>query len=487
MNPDEILKETGLSTTQVLEQANLAGTEAARVSGQSFTETPLTSEALQQQTPFELTPEAPPTQAAALGGQIEGIVQGADDFIAQTAKQAQEAEAKAESSLQDLIKGLSGAQGETELTDIAFRREGGVDDVTKELNAINQSLKEEELSRRRAVEQREKNLEGTFGGAVAQDVAKINRESYRLQADMAIVQQGIQGRFDSARTIADRAVAVQLEQQQNRIDALQINYEANKDLFNKREQRAFEAQQADRQRKQNNEEFRLRAEYEQKLAQSDPLYKIQVQKARRELALVGQKTKKEIDAENKALLDAQKALPVIENKISLIDGLLDSKAMDSVVGTSFLTRGPGGFLGVLGRLQPLGLPSLIGGTIDTLTGERQSFIGGVEQLIDQEFLDKLIDVKSQGATFGALSNAEGAALRSAATKIGTWRIRKGDDIDGRVIGYNASEAAFKKELETLRRLTQLTYARASGNLFTEEENNFFLGLEAEGVNFNPEY
>jgi len=111
--------------------------------------------------------------------------------------------------------------------------------------------------------------------------------------------------------------------------------------------------------------------------------------------------------------------------------------------------------------------------LGTFTGAKASFIANVEQIISQEFLDKLISVKGQGATFGQLSDKEGQALRSAATKIGTWRVVKNDN----VVGYAVRESDFKKELETLRKYTQLAYDQELG-LTQEDVNamNKLLGL-----------
>lgn len=157
-------------------------------------------------------------------------------------------------------------------------------------------------------------------------------------------------------------------------------------------------------------------------------------------------------------------------KVGQVSDVLNNPAIKSVVGTSFLSRAAGGTSGVLGRfgagaaagglagsfLGPVGaaVGALVGGTAlasqgvsDKLTGKRQSFVAGVEQLVSQEFLDSLISAKAKGATFGALTLPEQQALTQAATKIGTWRIT---DDKGRVLGYNASESDVKKELQTIQ-------------------------------------
>lgn len=82
-------------------------------------------------------------------------------------------------------------------------------------------------------------------------------------------------------------------------------------------------------------------------------------------------------------------------------------------------------------------------------GAKADFIASVEQLISGLSLDGLIEAKSRGATFGALSDSEMRILASAATKIGTWR--KLDD-SGNVIGYKARESDFKAELENISKI-----------------------------------
>lgn len=92
--------------------------------------------------------------------------------------------------------------------------------------------------------------------------------------------------------------------------------------------------------------------------------------------------------------------------------------------------------------------------------ERQNFIATVEQLISQETIDKLIQSKAAGATYGALSDGEREMLSKAASKIGTWRI---PDKNGKVIGYEISESLMKKELETIRDLAQKAKDRILGD------------------------
>jgi hypothetical protein len=98
-------------------------------------------------------------------------------------------------------------------------------------------------------------------------------------------------------------------------------------------------------------------------------------------------------------------------------------------------------------------------TFDRLTGQRQDFIAGVEQLLSGLSLESLIDAKSRGATFGALSNREMNILSSAATKIGTWRR---EDKRGNVTHYNVSEKKFKEELDSISKVFKRITERKVG-------------------------
>lgn len=97
-------------------------------------------------------------------------------------------------------------------------------------------------------------------------------------------------------------------------------------------------------------------------------------------------------------------------------------------------------------------------------GQKADFIASVEQLVSDLSLESLIDAKSRGATFGALSDSEMRILASAATKIGTWRQR---DKDGNVTGYKASESAFKNELDNISKI----FIRAVKGTTLNQSNN----------------
>lgn len=249
---------------QTDEQLNMANKAAKELGLGNISEAVkrLDANTLASNSEFQVEPQRPNTEAAGLNALIETE---ANSFTENLARQADQQETQANQSFDQLLQGMLSTPGETALTDTAYSQEGGVDDIQGELNDINQQILSEQNSLRRRLEAIEKNPTGMSSQAVLDEQNRVERESLKKQADLSIVQMGIQGRFDSAKAIADRAVSAQLEQQANRNAALRLNYERNQDLFDKKEQRAFEAAQSDRERALDEERDRLTRINEQAL------------------------------------------------------------------------------------------------------------------------------------------------------------------------------------------------------------------------------
>lgn len=81
---------------------------------------------------------------------------------------------------------------------------------------------------------------------------------------------------------------------------------------------------------------------------------------------------------------------------------------------------------------------------------KKDFLGSVNEILSNKTLQKLIDAKAEGATFGALSEGELELLRSASSKLGTWGII--DKKTQKIKGFSAGEESVKKELERMRDL-----------------------------------
>lgn len=466
--------------------------DQARIGGFNIPKV-ITSSDLQEQNPIV------PIQPQPVTTQMGDLIPPADSFTQDLTRRTDVARQGFSKAQQDYLNAIIGQTSQVGLEDTLYAQKGGVDELQGELNTLNQQVLQEQLNLRQSLDELEKNREGFFGRALQDEINRVKTDSYKRQADLSIVQMGLQGRYDSAKAIADRSIQRQLESQKNYIDALKVNFDTYKDLFDKADQREFQVMINDREKALEQKYYQERARFDQILKQQDPLYQLQVMKARRELELVNAPNREEIE---KTRTEAES----LEGKKDLITGLLNSKAIDSVVGTSIFSRAAGGLAGVAGRfatgfaggalagtlLGPVG--TIVGGVAgglslatqgiaDTITGERQNFIAGVDQLSSQEFVDNLINVKAKGATFGALTDREGEALRNAATKLNSWKIEK----DGKVVGYNTSEESFKAELNRIFNLTQKAYEKSTGNILTSDEEAFFENLTENSLSgFNAE-
>jgi hypothetical protein len=157
------------------------------------------------------------------------------------------------------------------------------------------------------------------------------------------------------------------------------------------------------------------------------------------------KTVAQIADETKAVQEQSLQLADAQEKVSKIEEIQKAGGIGGAVGPNALVR--------------WSLTSKI-------TGKKQNFIAGVENLISEETMDALLNLKQAGGTLGALSDQERIMLAQAASKIGSWRVTNDS---GKVVGYNASEADFNKELERLKALAQKAIIRAGGNSDNTEQ------------------
>lgn len=206
-----------------------------------------------------------------------------------------------------------------------------------------------------------------------------------------------------------------------------------------------------------------KAQYELESARLDnALKQAQISKVARETTLLGKATATELKEQRAALKTANASLPAMFDKVATADALKTHNGLGAVVGPNFFGR--------------------IGTTYRNLTGEAQEFISGVSKLVNGMTLQNLIDAKGQGATFGALSDAELKLLASSASKISTWEIK---DSSGNVTGYSASEGAFKQELDNIKMLTNRAILLKQGDLFDEDETSQLDEVFGESAIINP--
>ena len=206
---------------------------------------PITPDVGNESAPFRTATEPADT---GISGALAGFAGTQDALVKETEALRQQREKDAGSSLRDYLRSVTDTKTEAQLREEQYGSKGGVFDIQDELDAIDQTIREKQHALTRETERIEKNDAGMLRGAVADEVARVERESYREQADLYIIRDGIQGRFDSAQARADATIDRIISQQELKNETLRFVYEENKDLFTKSEQREFELKQSDRER-----------------------------------------------------------------------------------------------------------------------------------------------------------------------------------------------------------------------------------------------
>lgn len=233
-----------------------------------------------------------------------------------------------------------------------------------------------------------------------------------------------------------------------------------------------------------------KAKYELEEARLNNILKReQIATAQQKRLQIGTLTPKEIAKNLSKQQQAEAAVDSLSEKRRLIEEALKASGMGTRVGTSIFTRTPQGFWGTVGKIATgIGILGLIKDAKQKLTGEGQAFSGTVQQLTSTETLNKLIEAKANGATFGALSDSELNLLISSASKIGKWEMR---DERGNPLGiWNIDETSFKNELNNLLRLTDKALLKAGGDSISIEDKNIIDELWSGGTSstmegFNP--
>jgi hypothetical protein len=232
-------------------------TEARRTvrnieSGTSRVETPtaMGADTLNSSESLIQVPNVPPTGASdAMGSYLESFQQNqTDEFTKAQEARTKEAEGKTSTAFEDYIKGLAGEQSVEGLT-MKAEDKFGTPELEQEVNRLNADLMSEQRALKKRLDVLNANAQGGLASGVAGEIANAQRESYSKQADIAVVQMAAQGRFDSAKAMADRQAAIQFADQTRDLGIREKIYTENKELFTKEEQRLFETKQGDRNRK----------------------------------------------------------------------------------------------------------------------------------------------------------------------------------------------------------------------------------------------
>lgn len=202
-----------------------------------------------------------PTSTSAVGLSSEISSRMKSDIETQTAldtEKAKRAEIVAEQKTafqkakDSLLGFMGGTKGKTAVTDEAYSttNELGttVDETSKKLKDINAKINAVDIRTNEEI----KALEASHGGMLESGFNatrnNIIKRGATEKADLYIEKLFAQGDYDSAKEIADRKVDMILEEDKMTLDKLQFDYNENKELFTKEEQRQFETDQKERDR-----------------------------------------------------------------------------------------------------------------------------------------------------------------------------------------------------------------------------------------------
>lgn len=494
---------------------------ALAVSGSPTIPDVLTSDNLSSGGSLTLPSSPPPTDFRAT------TQSSLDQLLASFNVATKEEQAQDDLSSQ-ILRSISTLGGE-KTRGLELEKEAGLPVQRQELqNVINQlqGLQKEAAAIPLQIQQDFQGLGATRGGVQPIQTARL-RENAIKSLGLAAIGQTLQGNVALAESSIQRALDAEFEPEKTKLDLLKQAYDFNKDrlervdkrradtlnLLIKERERILEDEKNNKEEiykigsvatkygapqrvvqqifsaKSREEAVALASQYlvdpaakfELESARLDNvLKKAQINKIQRETALLGEMSDSERKAQQELLANAKTAIPLLEDKVSLIGTLKSHPGLETRVGPSRYARQ--GYL--------VGIPGLGGfgkslkATAADATGKGQAFAGGVHQLTAKETLDSLLSLKRAGGTLGALNEGERITLQNAATKLNDWEVKDGK---GNGTGYwNISESEFLRELETIQRLANVAVTQARGSLFSSEEDSLLNSALGSQV-FNPAF
>lgn len=415
---------------------------------------------------------------------------------------AQEADKVRQQNIKDILGTIEQIGQSSTLTDKAYT-EGGVDTLKIQYDDYTNQLEQEQHALTRKLQEIDKNTQGLFGGAVQQAKNDANRESLAKQADLAILQNSTLRKYDTARSIADRKVELQLEPLKTRLDALKFIYTTNKDTFDTADKRAYENKIKDEERQYNElkdekdkiNEYILNALQggaSATLIQKAQSISNQGGKAQDVLSVLGsysmspekrldlsiknlqyKKLKDEISSNNDAgelvkingtdyirYKDGTISNPVLPEAKDL--GVVITRLEDKIKTLDKLTQGSVGLSTSAGSVRGAPIPFLFKNSINDW---RADAINIIQKLT----VDELGRVKSDGVTFGQLSNGERQAVGDAATALSAASIK---DEEGNPTGkFRMSEQKVIDEFNKIKQGYILDFERRTGVSYEDYVSN----------------
>lgn len=216
--------------------------------------------------PYNIRPQQPSNAAAGGLEYISSLNQGVQKTAEEQRTQAlKERELSVQNDRNDIGKLMQMIGQEGEYRNTAYQ-EQGVDTARTAVDDLTSQIEAEQLSNRRRVEEFQKNPGGISQAQVNLEVGKMNAESLSKQADLAIIQNAALRKYDTMKSIADRAVEAKMAPIKTALDIAKFFYEDNKADFTKEQDRMYQEKLKADERKYNKIEADAKALSDAKLA-----------------------------------------------------------------------------------------------------------------------------------------------------------------------------------------------------------------------------
>lgn len=184
----------------------------------------ITSDKLVPTKPLNL-PDAKPATFGGVDGAIDGLVQQ-QKVVDETPAQNEYLKALKES-------GYISSSVDRSAQDAA----------KKQSDLYTSQIEQEQLSNRRQIERLQKNMEGALASGISIESERLTRDSLSKQADLAILQTAANRNYDTAASIADRQVAMKMEQSRANLEALKMLDQREYGEITARKEREFKKQE----------------------------------------------------------------------------------------------------------------------------------------------------------------------------------------------------------------------------------------------------
>lgn len=414
---------------------------------------------------------------SSLGQTTQQAEQLANQMTAGGISQLQDEQTKLRQEISKLSGDMSQSARKAEL-----EQQYGLNEQLTQLSELNKQIASKSAQYQQAII--ENQGRNTLTSQIAGREGQLKRQMAVEIGGLTAMAEAMQGNIDMARSIIKDTVALEYEDKQNQLNTLLQQLEWNREDMTKEEQKQAakmeadaKAQQAQLEIAQKNREqiMEIAAQAAGKGADFNTLQQMLTATSPEDALLMSggylatpselemYQAKKEIDA----MYDAGKMteLEMYEAKKAIDEGFARQKTQEVDTAQaqniifdannklqtidSVLAVFEGGSSSIVGTGAGIG-PG-IKNLWEDITGENQRLLASVEQLISQETMKTLTDLKAAGGTLGALSEKELEMLQGAATKLNTYAIK---DANGKIVGFNVPESTFVAEINKMREATQ---------------------------------